>query len=108
SSAEAIYYRDNSGLNRMVKGFTPRLDHERQSGITVDQRVLVGEASEQIRTLVGGWRIYHVHDTSSTSPMRNTAKVDDNRFLRPDGSNLAAFLFFLHEREEASYSLIRR
>jgi len=108
SSAEAIYYRDSTGLELGVGSDTPRLGHERQSGIIDDELVLGGEASELIRTLVGGWRIYHLNDTSSSSPMRKTAKVDDNRFLRPDGSNLAAFLYFLHEREEASYSLICR
>jgi predicted ATPase len=55
-----------------------------------------------------GWRVHHLHDTSSSSPMRKTAKVDDNRFLRPDGSNLAAFLYYLQEKHQTSYSLIRR
>ena len=40
--------------------------------------------------------------------MRKTSKVDDNRFLRGDGSNLAAFLYFLKQKHEAAYSLIRR
>jgi predicted ATPase len=40
--------------------------------------------------------------------MRKTAKVDDNHFLRPDGSNLAAFLYLLHETDQDSYGLIRR
>jgi predicted ATPase len=40
--------------------------------------------------------------------MRKTAKVDDNRFLRPDGANLAAFLYFLREKHTAQYSLIVR
>jgi predicted ATPase len=54
------------------------------------------------------WRIYHFNDTSSSSLIRKTARVDDNRFLRPDGSNLAAFLYYLHEKHETSYNLIRR
>ena len=33
--------------------------------------------------------------------------MHDNRFLRPDGSNLAAFLHFLRQRHESSYHLIR-
>lgn len=53
-------------------------------------------------------RVYHLHDTSRSSLMRKTAKVDDNRFLRPDGSNLAAFLYFLQEKHPTSYSLICR
>jgi predicted ATPase len=40
--------------------------------------------------------------------MRKTAKVDDNDFLRQDGSNLAAFLFYLQERQPESYGLIQR
>jgi predicted ATPase len=40
--------------------------------------------------------------------MRKTAKVDDNEFLRSDGSNLAAFLYYLREQYPDSYDLIRR
>jgi predicted ATPase len=54
------------------------------------------------------WRIYHFNDTSFSSPMRKTAKVDDNRFLRPEGSNLPAFLYFLKEKHLGSYDLIVR
>jgi predicted ATPase len=107
SSAEVVHHQHKGEPDRIVKAFTPRLDQEHEAGINNDQGALGGEVS-WMRTFVSGWRIYHLNDTSSSSPMRKTAKVDDNRFLRPDGSNLAAFLYFLHEREEASYSLIRR
>jgi predicted ATPase len=40
--------------------------------------------------------------------MRKTNRIEDNEFLRPDGSNLAAFLYFLREKHQTSYSLIRR
>jgi predicted ATPase len=55
-----------------------------------------------------GWRIYHFEDTSFSSLMRRTAKVDDNRFLRADGSNLPAFLYLLREKHKDSYDLIVR
>ena len=61
-----------------------------------------------IRNHADRWRVYHFHDTSSTSPMRKTADVNDNRYLRSDASNLSAFLYYLHETHEASYNLIRR
>lgn len=61
-----------------------------------------------VRDHLSRWRLYHVHDTSITSPMKKTADVNDNHFLRPDGSNLAAFLYYLRLKHEASYSLIRR
>ncbi len=53
------------------------------------------------------WRLYHFHDTSFHSPMKKTAKLHDNRFLRQDGSNLASFLYLLRERHETSYRMIR-
>ena len=53
-----------------------------------------------------GWRVYHLHDTSKSSPIRKTAGVDDTRFLRPNGSNLAAFLYLLQEKHPTSYKLI--
>jgi len=56
---------------------------------------------------LGLWRLYHVHDTSPTSPMRQTAKLDDNDYLRPDGANLAAFLYLLQEKYPSEYQMIR-
>jgi predicted ATPase len=64
--------------------------------------------ADYVRSHLDRWRLYHFHDTSASSPMKKTADINDNRFLRPDGSNLAAFLYFLRKKHETSYSLIRR
>lgn len=61
-----------------------------------------------VRQRLGRWRVYHFHDTGSSSPMKKRSAVGDNRFLRSDGSNLASFLYFLRERQDASYNLIRK
>lgn len=57
---------------------------------------------------VDPWVAYHFHDTSQVSPMKKTADLHDNRFLRPDGSNLAAFLYLLRSRHSFSYEQIKR
>ena len=62
---------------------------------------------EYVNRHLDRWRLYHFHDTGPASPMKKAADVHDNRFLRPDGSNLAAFLHFLRQRHESSYHLIR-
>lgn len=64
--------------------------------------------SAYVRAHLASWRKYHFHDTSADSPMKKTCDVNDNRFLRPDGSNLAAFLYFLKAKHEGSYRMIRR
>lgn len=65
-------------------------------------------SASYVRQHLAGWRIYHFHDTSINSPMKKTGKINDNRFLRPDGANLAAFLYLLRSKHEREYSLIRR
>jgi predicted ATPase len=60
------------------------------------------------RQFVKKWRVFHLNDTSTSSPLRRTGRVDDNRFLRPDASNLAAFLYLLKQKHPDSYALIRR
>lgn len=65
-------------------------------------------ALEFLRSRLESWRLYHFHDAGSTSPMKTTGDVHDNRHLRPDGANLAAFLYFLRKRHESSYAHIRR
>ncbi len=49
--------------------------------------------AKHVRDYLDRWRLYHFHDTSSSSPMKITADLNDNHFLRPDGSNLAAFFY---------------
>lgn len=68
----------------------------------------VRDFDQIVNDLLGNGRVYHLHDTSSSSPMRKTAAVDDNRLLRADGSNLAAFLYLLQMMHADFYSLIQR
>jgi predicted ATPase len=91
---------------RVPTGFARR-ESGREAGIS-NPNFADDAPPHWVRMRLGDWRIYHAHDTSSSSPMRKTAKVDDNAFLRADGSNLAAFLYYLHERDKTSYDLIRR
>ena len=66
------------------------------------------ERVNRVRDLLAGFRVYHFHDTSFHSQWKKTSEVHDNRFLRPDGGNLASFLFLLREMHEDSYRLIVR
>lgn len=52
-------------------------------------------------------RVYHFHDTGSTSPLRRR-EVDlyDNHMLASDGGNLAAYLYWLNHNHPKILSLI--
>lgn len=43
---------------------------------------------------------YHFHDTSANSPLRTLSKAQQDRYLRSDGSNLAAFLLALRDSSD--------
>ena len=53
------------------------------------------------------WRPYQFHDTGPRSPMRKTASIADNRWLRLDGGNLPAFLYRLKRKHGRDYRRIR-
>jgi predicted ATPase len=100
---ELVYFWDKSRYPRPYNESIARVGKE--PGISSERSSKIGG---YVRAHFDRWRLYHFHDTSRTSPMKQTADVNDNAFLRPDGSNLAAFLFFLQERHELSYDLIRK
>ena len=54
------------------------------------------------------WCVYHFLDTGTNSPVKKHNDLHDNRFLRPDGANLAAFLYLLRKKHTSEYDLIRR
>jgi predicted ATPase len=51
-------------------------------------------------------QIYHFHDTSSTAGMRHAEIVQDNKYLRPDGSNIAPYLMGLRKSDSRIYNEI--
>lgn len=50
--------------------------------------------------------VYHFHDTSDSSPMKAMSDIHDNLQLKRDGSNLAAFLYYLKEKEPKHFKRI--
>ena len=51
-----------------------------------------------LRDYLKSYKIFHFHDTSKGAPLRSSANINDNRYLKTDGSNLPAFLFMLQEK----------
>lgn len=100
---ELVYFWYKSRYPKPYSEGVPKIGKE--AGISAPKS---SKVADYVRTHLDRWRLYHFHDTSSTSPMKKTADVNDNRYLRADGSNLAAFLYYLREKHETSYSLIRR
>ncbi len=58
------------------------------------------------REHIAAWRMYHLHDTSATAAVKSTCHVADNRYLREDAANLAAFLYWLKLKQPVEYRRI--
>lgn len=53
-------------------------------------------------------RVYQFHDTSDTAKIKTQSYTDDNRYLRSDAGNLAAFLYALSVNNKKYYDRIVR
>lgn len=59
-----------------------------------------------LKKYLSSFTVYHFHDTSVSSPMRGDCPINDNMYLRDNGSNLAAYLYFLMQNDEKAFRLI--
>lgn len=101
-SHEAEYCLDlvATSDNRLVKG-RPTLPVRgiSKKGVT--------EIISFVRTKIHKeWQIYHFHDTSDFAAVKRPCSKRDYEYLRPDASNLAAFLLFLKKKHESEYQSI--
>ena len=89
-------------------------DNEKQylSELLAKGEITEHEADERLgefpstKRHIDGWRIYHLHDTSATAAVKSTCNLDDNRYLREDASNLAAYLYWLKLKHPNEYRRI--
>lgn len=99
---ESMYFWDKGQYS---SPYSKRIESQgKEAGISTTS----ARMAAYVRGHLDQWRLYHFHDTSVTSPMKRTAEVRDNRFLRPDGANLAAFLYLLRKAHKSSYEQIVR
>jgi predicted ATPase len=64
------------------------------------------QTARVIRSLLRECVVYQFHNTSETARIRQRWDVEDNRFLKEDGANLAPFLRRLRESEPTAYRRI--
>jgi predicted ATPase len=91
-SAEVAYLHERGILPRaydLVSG-----SGNREAILAVNSNPVAMEVSRDLKA----YRLYHFHDTGNTSSMKSYSSLADNRYLRSDASNLAAFLYLLQDR----------
>lgn len=58
---------------------------------------IIQKTASRFRQLLRGCQVFHFHDTSPQARIHRQTNLHDNRFLRSDAGNLAAFLYRLRE-----------
>ena len=96
-------------------GGSPDTDYEAWHRATWDNGVLESQIRENktwragyLQEFLESFTVYHFHDTSRTSAMRQACNVGDNRYLRHDASNLPAFLYRVQQTEPRVFTLIEQ
>ncbi len=72
------------------------------SGLLVDQRT----TSKVLRHFLESIKVYQFHDTSPTAKIRIDGYVNDNRYLRDNAGNLAAFLYRMKGAFPTHYDMV--
>lgn len=53
------------------------------------------------------WKVFHFHDTSNTSQMKQDQGLQNSQYLYGDASNIAPYLYKLDQQENSTYRQIR-
>ena len=100
-TSERLYYGDGPpgpiGLRGWVNGEAELKAHTSRGGRL---------RADYCYASISSWRVYHFHDTSNTAKVKLTGQLHDNRFLRLDASNLAAYLYMLKHTHDDIYDQI--
>ena len=96
-------------------GGSPDMDYEAWHRATWDNGVSESQIRDNktwragyLQEFLESFTVYHFHDTSRTSAMRQACDVGDNRYLRHDASNLPAFLYRVQQTEPRVFALIEQ
>ncbi len=54
------------------------------------------------------WKVYHFHDTSWNSGMKQDHDISDSEYLQNDAANIAPFLYMLKKSRRSNYDDIMR
>lgn len=75
-------------------------DHQRLSENQLESELKTKSQGrfDRINSFMDSFRVFHFHDTSKNSNLRKPAQINDNEFLREDGANLPAFLYWMQHK----------
>lgn len=88
------------GINELI--IILSLSGLKESGLPDRRKISNKKIDKIIFELLKHCQVFQFHDTSKEAKIRNKGYIDDNRFLRSDASNLAAFLYAMQNNDKTN------
>ncbi len=88
------YFNNRNDKNKNYKDNWNKKDWDR----SVEESQLINHTeyrASYLKKYLRSFIVYHFHDTSNSSPMKQLCNIADNFMLKTNGSNLAAYLYFI-------------
>jgi len=104
-----VYDEDASGFRlnnpiRWIETDENNVKGSYESHVDTNIRGVHNYVKEVLKTI----KVFHFHDTSSTAYVKGFCDLNDNRDLREDAKNLAAFLYKLSKTHPKHYNIIEK
>jgi predicted ATPase len=97
---EAMFYTESKKTEDIGKGHIESLLKKRYDEKT-------SYITRYVYPAVASWKVFHFHDTSNTSQMKQEQGLQNSQYLYGDASNLAPYLYKLSQQENSLYQQIR-
>lgn len=101
---EAVYFHNRSMYERPYE--SQRSSQVHRETLLNAWKEMGDKVAQYVSRALSSWQVYHFHDTSESAKVKQTGDINDNLFLRPDASNLAAYLYMLRETHPEYYRSI--
>lgn len=96
---DVLYYVYPNGYEYDI----PATNNQLESNIRSEVLFNPDKIADKMLKKIDDWKIYHFHDTSETSPIKNLNSIDSVDKFHLDGGNLSAYLYFLKNTYPKSY-----
>lgn len=103
------FEKDEGGYNVFANGYNETWDFidfggegKEESGLAESELT----RATYLRDFFNSFNVFHFHDTSSSSALKQPNKTTDYKYLKPDGSNLAAFLYKIKNTHPKHFKMI--
>jgi predicted ATPase len=97
--------------SRLIFGATTGFENQVQRGLQNswgEESLVELNIPESSHLYFQSFRVFHFHDTSDNASVKRFCNVNDNRYLREDAGNLAAFLYRLKQSFPKHFNLIEK